>query len=63
MTTIINITNQSELDSNVQDCKKLQIEIAKLQEKLNKTIEEYNNKAYSISLCTEEYKNILPTIK
>ena len=63
MTTIINITNQTELDLNVQDCKKLQKQIQKLQEKLNKTIEEYNNKAYSISICTEEYKDILPTIK
>ncbi len=63
MTTIINITNQQELNSNVQDCKKLQKEIEKLQKKLNKTIEEYNNKAYSIFICTEEYKDILPIIK
>ncbi len=63
MTTIINITNQQELDLNVQNCIKLQKQIEKLQKKLNKTIEEYNNKAYSISLCTEEYKDILKTIK
>ena len=63
MRTIINITNQQELDLNVQNCIKLQKQIEKLQKKLNKTIEEYNNKAYSILLCTEEYKDILKTIK
>lgn len=63
MTSIINITNQEELDLQVQDCKKLQKEIQKLQEKLNNAIELYNNKAYSISVCTDEYKDLLPTIK
>jgi hypothetical protein len=63
MTTFIHITNQQELDLNLQDCIKLQKQIEKIQKKLNKTIEEYNNKAFSISLCTEEYKNILKTIK
>jgi hypothetical protein len=61
--SIINITTQSELDLNVQDCKKLQKEIQKLQSKLNKTIENYNIKAYSIFLCTDEYKNELPILK
>jgi|688.fasta_scaffold901168_2 DNA-binding protein YbaB len=63
MRTIINITNQQELDSNVQDCKKLQKQIQKLQKKLNNSIQEYNNKSYSISICTLEYKDLLPTIK
>jgi hypothetical protein len=47
----------------LQDCIKLQKQIEKIQKKLNKTIEEYNNKAFSISLCTEEYKDILKIIK
>lgn len=61
--SIVNITNQQELDLQVQDCLKLQKEIKKIQDKLNKTIELYNNKSYSIYLCTDEYKDLLPTIK
>lgn len=59
----IYITNQQELDLQVQDCLKLQKKIKKIQKKLNNTIELYNNKSYSIYLCTDEYKDLLPTIK
>jgi len=61
--TFIHITNQEQLDLNVKDCKKLQKQIEKLQEKMNKTIKNYNNIAFSIKMVTSEYENILPEYK
>ena len=61
--SIINITNQQELDLQIEDCLRLQEEIKKMQEQLNKTIELYNNKSYSIFLCSDAHKDLLPTIK
>ena len=61
--SIVNITNQKELDLQVQVCKKLKKEIEKLQEKLNKNIKQYNNTVYWVNVATDEYKDLLPTIK
>lgn len=52
----INITNEQELNLNLNDCKKLQKEIEKLEKKIKETMFIYNQKAFAINMVTDKHR-------